>query len=162
MKRITLATLGLLLIGALAASIMAQDQRGRGGGGGRFVPGDGPGGTMGIRGGALPDLQKYETLRTYIDVVERFAQLANDPTASGVAAVLSASDLLRMRGPDAAIAYFNATLPDVKNEVVQRAIHIQLADLYRQANQQDKAAQELSILIKGAPAGTAPTTTPSR
>ena len=67
-----------------------------------------------------PEMQKFEMLRGYLDVVDHFAKLAHDPTAAGVAAVLAANDLLRPRGTDVAIDYFNKTLPNVKDEAVQR------------------------------------------
>jgi hypothetical protein len=103
-------------------------------------------------------MAKLEQLRNYIDVVERFAKMTRDPAAAGVAAVVSASDILRQRdrGPEAAIEYFNKTLPEVKNEAVQRAIRIQLIDLYKQSNQADKALEQLDLLIKSAPAGSVP------
>jgi lipopolysaccharide biosynthesis regulator YciM len=92
-------------------------------------------------------------LRDYLDVVDRLTRLARDPASSGVAAVVTTSDLLRARGTDAAIDYFNKVLPDVKNETVQRAIRIQLVDLYKQSGQADKALEQADKLLKGAPAG---------
>jgi hypothetical protein len=113
-------------------------------------------GSMGRGGGPMrPEMAKYEMLRSYIDVVDRFSKLSHDSTAAGVAAVVSASDILRQRGPEAAIEYFNKTLPDVKSEAVGRAIRIQLVDLYKQSGQQDKAMEQLDALIKGAPATSA-------
>lgn len=129
----------------------------RGGGGmmggrGMNQPG-GPGGPDGgrpmMRG---PEAQKFEMLRQYIDVVDRFAKMTHDASAAGVAAVVSASDILRQRGPESAIEYFNKILPEVPNKAVQRAIRIQLVDLYKQSGQADKALEQLDILIKGAPA----------
>jgi hypothetical protein len=98
-------------------------------------------------------MARLDMLRNYIDVVDRLARLSRDPVAAGVSAVVSVTDILRQRGPDAAIEYFTRTLPDVKNEAVERAIRIQLADLYKQTGQQENAIQQLDALIKGAPAG---------
>ncbi|WP_428936876.1 tetratricopeptide repeat protein [Fontivita pretiosa] len=127
------------------------------------APGAGmrPGGMgMGMRapGAGGAEMMKLEMLRNYIDVVDRFARLARDPGAAGVAAVVSATDILRARGTDAAIEHFNKVLPDVKNGAVQRAIRIQLVDLYKQAGQADKALEQLDALMKDAPAagGTTP------
>src|SRR5262245_34295424 len=124
---------------------------GRGGGGG-FGGGRGGGmpGGVGLPGGAGPEMQKFELLRSYIDVVDRFTKLAQDPNSAGVAAVVAATDLLRQRGPDAAINYLSKTLPDVKSPAIQRAIRIQLIDLYKQAGQSEKALEQLDALMKSA------------
>jgi hypothetical protein len=125
---------------------------GFGGGGGGFGGGGGRG--MGFaqpaNPGMTPEMQKFEMLRSYIDVVDRMTKMAQDPNSSGVAAVVAATDLLRQRGPDAAINYLSKILPDVKSVAVQRAIRIQLIDLYKQAGQSDKALEQLDVLIKGA------------
>ncbi len=161
-----------------------QDSGGGAGGGGPGGP-DGPppdgpggpdgGGPMGMGGGPMgggfgrgpggqgmmrPEMQKMEMLRGYIELVDRFTRLSRDPGTAGIAAVISASDMLKRRGPDTAINYFTKTLPDVKNEAVQRAIRIQLADLYKAAGQEDKAIEQLEILMKGAPAGSPGTNEP--
>jgi len=98
-------------------------------------------------------MQKFEMLRGYIELVDRYSRMSRDPSAAGVAAVISASDMLKKRGTDAAVSYFTKVLPDVKNDAVQRAIRIQLADLYKAAGQEDKALEQLETLMKGAPAG---------
>ena len=178
--KIVICLSSLLMLGMLASATgWAQDQRGggkpgdntsggtfggpdrgfggRGGGGGR---GGFDSGGRGMPGGI--EIAKYEALRAYIDVVDRYCKLSQDPQASGVAAVISASDLLRMKGPDPAIQYFIKVLPDVKDSTVQRAIHIQLADLYKQAGQTDKALEQYELLMKGTLAAPAPTPAPSR
>src|SRR5206468_5530428 len=104
----------------------------------------GPGGGMGGGPGGgqfrqSPEMAQLDRMRGYIEVVDRFSRLARDPAASGVAAVISATDMLKARGADAAIDFFNKTLPQVKNEAVQRAIRLQLVDLYKSSGQQDKA-----------------------
>jgi predicted negative regulator of RcsB-dependent stress response len=108
---------------------------------------------MGGMGGMGPEMQKLEMLRGYIDVVDRFTRLSRDPASAGVAAVVSASDILKQRGTDAAIEHFTKVLPEVKNEAVQRAIRIQLVDLYKQAGQADKALEQLDAMMKAAPVG---------
>lgn len=116
------------------------------------MPGRGGGGPLQplqARPPQAPELQKFDVLRNYIDVVDRFTKMSSDATAAGVAAVVSATDILRQRGPDSAIAYLTKTLPEVKSPAVQRAIRIQLADLYRQSGQADKALEQLDVLMKG-------------
>lgn len=119
---------------------------GRGGPGG-FSDGRGRGGRGNMRLDG-PDLGKYELLRGYIEVVDRYTQMTRSADSAGVAAVISASDILRQSGPQGAIDFLSKTLPDVKIPAVERAIRIQLADLYRQVGQSDKALEQLSVLMK--------------
>jgi len=122
--------------------------------------GGGPGGGgQGMPGGPnrmSPEMAQLDRMRGYIEVVDRFTRMARDPAASGVAAVIAASDMLKPRGADAAIDYFTKTLPQVKNEAVQRAIRLQLIDLYKTAGQQDKALDQMTQLMTSAPAGSTP------
>jgi len=111
-------------------------------------PSRGPGGPA--RG---PD---YDQMRGYMELVERYAKMARDPSSSGVAAVVASSDTLRRQGPKAAAEFFEKLLPDVKNETVARAIRIQLADLYRKAGMEEKALEQLKVLIISVPAGELP------
>jgi hypothetical protein len=118
--------------------------------GGPMGPG-GPG-RMGMADGSDdPRLRRFELMRGYLDAVDRYARLAHDPQMSGIAAVVTASDMLKPRGADAAIEYFTKLLPDVKSPAVQRAIRIQLVDLYKQAGKTDQAMDQLKQLITAAP-----------
>lgn len=83
----------------------------------------------------------------YLALVEQYKQLTKDPTAAGVAAVVTAGDVLRSRGPQAAIDYFEKLLPKVKSLTIQNAIRLQLVDFYRASNNPDKALEHLSALI---------------
>lgn len=96
-------------------------------------------------------VQYLQVFQGYLELVERFVILAGDPTASGVAAVLYADELLKDRGPAAGIQYFTEMLPQVKNGSVERAIRFQLAELYKNNNQPDRALEEMRKLITGAP-----------
>ena len=72
---------------------------------------------------------------------------------------MGANEILKPKGADAAIAYFTKVLPQVKNEAVQRAIRVQLADLYKAAGQGDKALEQYEAMMTSAPAGSpAPST----
>ena len=117
-------------------------------------PGDGPRGDRGpgMRedghgGGTDPRMARFELMRGYLDAVGRYAQLARDPANSGIAAVVSAADILRPRGADVSIEYFTKLLPEVKTPAVQRAIRIQLVDLYKAAGKQDQALEQLKQLM---------------
>lgn len=118
-----------------------RDQGGRGPGG--SWPGPGPGDRM---------MQTpFDNQRAYLDLVDRFTRLSHDPETAGVAAVITANELMRPKGAEAAIAYFTKILPDVKSEAVRRAIRLHLIDLYRTSGQADKALAEIDQLIKAAP-----------
>jgi hypothetical protein len=104
-----------------------------------------------------PRMRQFEMLRGYLDAVDRYAKLSRDSVTSGIAAVVATNDILRPRGTSGAIEYFTKVLPDVKNEAVQRAIRLQLVDLYRAAGQQDKALDELQKMMTAPPAGAEPT-----
>lgn len=110
-------------------------------------------------GGANPEMLQYvQVFQSYLEVIARFVDMTADPTASGVAAVIYADEMLKDRGAAAGISYFTEMLGQVKNETVQRAIHFQLAELYRKNNQTDKALDELRHIMASAPQE--PTTDP--
>ena len=99
---------------------------------------------------------QVEAMRNYLDVFDRYTRLSRDPASAGVAAVVTAGEILRARGADSAITYFNKVLPEVKNESVQRAIRLQLVELYKMSGQQDKALEQLQQLMVAAPEGEMP------
>ena len=106
--------------------------------------------------GSLDQIGPYiEIMEKYLYLVDHVARLADNPTASGIAAALRAGDVLKEH-PQDAIEYYNRVLPDVKNDSVRRAIRIQLADLYQKTNQQDKALEQLRELMVSAPASPRP------
>ena len=99
----------------------------------------------------LDPAQYIESMRNFLEVVERLTGMARDPAASGVAAAITANEVLRARSPDEAIKYFVQILPEVKNEAVQRSVRLLLVDLYRGTNQTDKAMEQLRYLMVTAP-----------
>jgi hypothetical protein len=121
-----------------------------------------------------PRFRKLEMLRGYLDAVGGYARLAHDPHTAGIAAVVTASDILRPRGTDAAIEYFTKILPETRSPAIQRAIRIQLMDLYkmyaeqykakgddgRAQLQQDKALEQVRILITTDPSKEPATASP--
>ena len=137
-----------------------RDDRGPGprgdrpGPGMRMRPGMDGGGPMdgGGADGEDPRMARYNLMRGYLDAVDRYARLAHDPAMSGIAAVVTASDLLKKRGTDAGIEYFTKLLPQVKSPAIGRAIRIQLVDLYRAAGKNDEALNQLTELMLAEPA----------
>jgi hypothetical protein len=119
--------------------------------GGPDMGGPGMEGGMGMGGGQMdPRMLQFERLRGYLDAVDRYTRLARDPSVAGIAAVVQTADLLRGRGADAGIDYFNKLLPEVKDPAIQRAIRVQLIELYKQANKPDQALEQLKTLMTGA------------
>jgi thioredoxin-like negative regulator of GroEL len=101
-------------------------------------------------------MEQVERLRNWLELVDRYARMARNPVDAGIAAVINANDLLRPRGTQAAIDYFNKLLSEVKNDAVQRAIRLQLVELYRSGGQEEKALEQLRTLMIAAPAGEVP------
>lgn len=133
-------------------------------------PGRGPGGRGGDRpeqsGGSLEDRMRdrrergmqgpppplrnpVDAMRQYLDLVDKYTEMAKDPSASGVSAVVTLAELAKQQGPSVAIEKLNALLPEAKDEAVKRAIRLNLIDLYKAAGQVDKAIEQAEILIKG-------------
>lgn len=125
-------------------------------------PGGGPG--MGGPQGGPPmgdRIRQVEVMRGYMELVDRYTRLAENSSASGIAAVVTAGDILKKRGNDAAVDFYTKLLPEVKDPAVKRAIQLQLADLYKATDQGDKAIEQLRALITGAePAASAPKASP--
>ena len=109
------------------------------------------GGPEGRGDGEDPRVQRLTLMRGYLDAVDRYARLAHDPAMSGIAAVVTASDLLKSRSNNEAIDYFTKLLPSVKSKAIERAIRIQLVDLYKAAGKQDQALDQLKALMLAEP-----------
>jgi hypothetical protein len=97
--------------------------------------------------GAFVDL-----LHKYLNLVNGFNDLAKDPAACGVAAVIGAKELLDKQGKEPGIKYFTELLGEVKNPTVQRAIRLQLVEMYKAAGQDEQALGQLRLLMTSAPA----------
>lgn len=160
--------LGLAFVGLLAGTVLAQDgppggrprpdgqgdrpgdrDRDRGPGDRDRGPGmmDGP--MMGGDGGGFMLPPQMRMFQGYMMMVEQSARMSRDPSTSGVAAVVMAGDMLRKKGPEAAIDYYMKVLPDVKDPTIERSIRFQLVELYKRTNQEDKALNELTRMITG-------------
>ncbi len=99
---------------------------------------------QGAPAGGTNDVMRYQG---YLSMVAQYSKMAGDPESAGVAAVVSAADVLRRGGPQEAINYFTKLLPEVKIDAVRRAIRLQLVDLYKAVKQDDKALEQLHVLI---------------
>lgn len=105
-----------------------------------------------------PEATPQSSMFNYTEMIERFlfsvdhlSRTSENPTSSAIAAAMEANAVLSNK-PQEAIDYFNRTLPDVRNDAVRRVIRLQLAELYRQTDQPDKALEQLRELMILAPA----------
>lgn len=150
MRHVLFIAISVVLVGVLCTQVTGQDRPPRPG---HDSPGGAEFGPEGRPPRLPPEFMRFEVMRGYIELVDRFSRLSRDPTSSGIAAVIAAADLLKARGAEAGIEYFTKALETTKSDAVKRAIRIQLAELYRNAGQQDKALEQLTELINAAPAG---------
>jgi hypothetical protein len=86
----------------------------------------------------------------YLQLSHDFTALNKDPAGVSVAAVFAAKDVLKAN-PEQAIRFFQQILPEVKNEVVGRAIKVELIDLYNEEHDSEKALSQIQDLITDAP-----------
>lgn len=91
----------------------------------------------------------YTSADAYLWYVEHTAEISKDPETAGVAAVLKAQEVLKGREPQVAIDFYTKALYDAKNATVQRAVRLQLFELFKAQGQNDKALDQLQQLIEG-------------
>lgn len=103
----------------------------------------------GMQGPPPPLRNPVDAMRQYLDLVDKYTEMAKDPSASGVSAVVTLAELAKQQGPSVAIEKLNALLPEAKDDAVKRAIRLQLIDLYKASGQIDKAIEQAETLIKG-------------
>lgn len=121
-----------------------------GGVGGGGVAAGGYGGSVGSTRIA-PAAYQVEVMRSWMDTVDRFVRLSQDPVASGVAGVITAVDLLRPQGPEATLDYLNKLMSETQNATVRRAIRLEMIEMYKATGQRDKALDVLHELIVTVP-----------
>ena len=127
------------------------------GGGGSGVVSAGGGVVAGGYGGSVgatriaPAAYQVEVMRSWMDTVDRFVRLSQDPVASGVAGVITAVDLLRPQGPEATLDYLNKLMSETQNATVRRAIRLEMIEMYKATGQRDKALDVLHELIVTVP-----------
>jgi hypothetical protein len=98
--------------------------------------------------GATPTAPtNWDATNSYLWAVEHTAEVAKDPDASGIQAVMAAEELLKDREPQVQTDFFNKALYDTKNRAVQREIRMVLFRIYRNEGQTDKATEQLQLLM---------------
>lgn len=99
------------------------------------------------------DVLQTEFFRGYLDTVQRYSALSRDPADAAVAAVVTAADLLRSKGPKASIEYFKPILEELSrasdpaSSAAEAAVRMQLAEAYHAAGQDADALNVLRTLI---------------
>lgn len=86
--------------------------------------------------------------RDLLGLIKQFDEVATSPSAAGIAAVMGTEDHFKGSPQDRA-KYLEDLLPSVKNEAVQRTIHITLADQYKKMGNREKALDHLKRVITG-------------
>ena len=131
MKNVVIVIMGLLLLVLAAAVGKAHEQLKR------------------LAGGP-----QVEQLRGYLEIVDHYTQITKDPSRSGAAAVIYSKELFKNSPPETAIVFFNEVLPQISDAAVQRAIRVELVELYLRGNKPDrqKAMDQLRILMGATPA----------
>ncbi len=97
----------------------------------------------------------YEELGEHFVEIELYSELmglvfdmteiAENPTASGVAAVFAIED--HVESPEQAIEFLESVLEDVENPAIERAVRLQLSDMYSVEGNSQAALDQLRELI---------------
>lgn len=101
------------------------------------------------------DVLQTEFFRGYLDTVQRYSALSRDPADAAVAAVVTAADLLREKGPQASIDYFEPILAELErsgggdpaSSAAEAAVRMQLAEAFHAGNRDEDALRVLRTLI---------------
>jgi thioredoxin-like negative regulator of GroEL len=87
----------------------------------------------------------WQSKDDYVWWVEHQAAIAKDADAAGVQAAIEAKAVMGTGQP--AIDFFTKALYDTKSRPVQRQIRLTLFDLYKSQGQNDKALDQLLLLM---------------
>ncbi len=93
--------------------------------------------------------EQIKMFRNLIGLIGDMREVADDPSYAGVMAVMSVED--RVHEHEHAIRFLETMLPNTDDEVVRRAIRIQLADHYKEIERPNESLEQLAILITGRP-----------
>lgn len=91
--------------------------------------------------------EQIKLFRNLIGLIGDMREVADDPSYAGVMAVMSVED--RVHEHEHAIRFLETMLPHTEDEVVRRAIRIQLADHYKEIERPNESLEQLAILITG-------------
>ncbi|MEO0965145.1 MAG: hypothetical protein AAFY08_08490 [Planctomycetota bacterium] len=89
---------------------------------------------------------ELEAVTRVMDIVEQMTEVAKDPDASAIAAIISVSDHHDEREQ---VEFLEGVLQETSSETVRRAIRMQLIEVYKHSDRMDKAAEQARMLITG-------------
>jgi hypothetical protein len=95
--------------------------------------------------------KNFQATSDYIWYIAHYSEVAKDPEAMGVAAVGQAHDMLKSQGANAEIDFFMKMIYQTKSHAVERAIRVQLAQIYKDNGRPEKAMEQLQTLMTEAP-----------
>lgn len=90
-------------------------------------------------------MQQIGLFTQMFQFVKTYTSLVGNHSEASVAALFTAKEIIG--NPKEVAAYFESLLPKTENPVVVRALHMQLADHYKNSGQKDKALEHLTAII---------------
>jgi hypothetical protein len=91
-----------------------------------------------------------DAMNGYVWYIEHYTEVAKDPDAAGIVAVMRATELLKEHGVQAQVDFLERMSNATRSRTIQRAIQFQLADMLK-TSQPDKALEELQQIITEQP-----------
>ncbi len=95
------------------------------------------------------ELEHIDEFHAMLELIETVAEIADDPSKTGVLAVISLEDRVSSEKQYAEI--LEQLLPKVKDPTVQRGIRLKLGDLYGELEQYEKSREQFKRLILNQP-----------
>lgn len=89
---------------------------------------------------------ELDAVTRVMDIVEQMTEVAKDPDAAAIAAIISVSDHHDEREQ---VEFLEGVLQETSSETVRRAIRMQLIEVYKHSDRMDKAAEQARMLITG-------------
>lgn len=90
-------------------------------------------------------VEQISLFKDVLGLIQQYAEIAGDPTASAVSAVMSVED--HISNSSQAISFLENNLATSNNSKIKSAIRMKLLDLYSKSGQSDKAQSMLQQLI---------------
>ena len=96
---------------------------------------------------------EMEQLKGYLELIERYSQITRDSTKTGAAAVIYSKELFKGAAPGVASAFYTELLTQTQDVAIQRAIRMELVDIYLHSAKPDKekAMEQLKVLLIAGP-----------
>lgn len=89
---------------------------------------------------------ELEAVTRVMDVVQQMTEIAKDPDAAAIAAVIAVNDY---HDEEEQAEFLESVLAEAGSETVKRAIRMRLIDVYKHSDRFDQAAEQARLLITG-------------